>query len=360
MRKLATLTSALALAATAAGAQEVVNVYNWSDYVAEDTISNFEAQTGIKVVYDVFDSNEVLEAKMLTGASGYDVVFPSMEFLARQAQAGVFAEIDKAALSNYGNLDPAVLAIVAELDPDNAHAVPYMSYSTGIGYNVEAIEKRLDEDEIGSWDMLFNPDTAAKLADCGIAILDSPTEVFAPVLNWLGLDPNSEDSGDLDKAVAVMKDLRPHVRYFHSSQYINDLANGDICITLGYSGDIMQARDRAAEVGQPFTIAYSIPREGAQIGFDMMAIPADAPHKENAHAYIDYILQPEVAAAITAAVYFANPNIPATELVPDEIRNDPGVYPPEEVRAKMFAMKPHTPRFDRSATRAWTTIKTGR
>lgn len=360
MKRLAMLTSALTLTGAAATAQEVVNVYNWSDYVAADTISNFEAQSGIKVVYDVFDSNEVLEAKMLTGASGYDVVYPSMEFLARQAQAGVFAEIDRALLTNYGNLDPAVLELVAALDPDNAHAVPYMSYSTGIGYNVEAIAARLDAEEIGSWDMLFNPDTVAKLADCGVAVLDSPTEVIAPVLNWLGLDPNSEASGDLDQAVEVLKSMRPHVRYFHSSQYINDLANGDICIALGYSGDIMQARDRAAEAGQSFTIAYTIPREGAQIGFDMMAIPADAPHKENAHAYINYILQPQVAADITAAVYFANPNIPATELVPDEVRNDPGIYPPDEVRAKMFAMKPHTPRFDRAATRAWTSVKTGR
>ncbi len=360
MRKTTLICSALALSAGAAWADGQLNVYHWSDYVAEDTIANFEAQTGITVNYDVFDSNEVLEAKMLTGASGYDVVVPSIEFLARQAQAGVFAKIDKDKLSNYGNLDPAILKIIAVNDPDITYGVPYMMFTTGIGYNVDMVKARIDADKIGSWDMIFDPETAAKLADCGIAVLDSPSEVMAPALNYLGLDPNSEDKDDLAKAEELMMGIRPYIRYFHSSQYINDLANGDICISIGYSGDVLQARDRAAEAGQGVNVAYTIPREGAQVGFDMMAIPDDAPNPENALKFINYILEPKVAADITNYVYFANPNTAATEFVDPEVANDPGIYPPEDVRAKLFSLKPHSSRYDRTLTRTWTTIKTGK
>lgn len=360
MRRLTLMTSALALGAGAAWADGELNVYHWSDYVAPDTVSNFEERTGIKVNYDVFDSNEVLEAKMLTGASGYDVVVPSIEFLARQSQAGVFAEIDKDKLENYGNLDPEILKIIAVNDPDNTYGVPYMMFSTGIGYNVDKVEERIDADKIGSWDMIFDPETASKLADCGLVVLDSPSEVMAPALNYLGLDPNSEDADDLEQARELVMGIRPHIRYFHSSQYINDLANGDICVTIGYSGDVLQARDRAAEAGQGIEIAYTIPREGAQIGFDMLAIPDDAPNPENALKFIDYILEPQVAADITNYVYFANPNTAATDLVEAEVAGDQGIYPPNEVRAKMFALKPHTARYDRTLTRTWTAIKTGR
>lgn len=356
----------LLLAATAitafvgtAWAEGQVNVYNWSDYIAQDTIANFEAETGIKVNYDVFDSNEVLEAKMLTGSSGYDVVVPSIEFLARQAQAGVFAKIDKAALSNYGNLDPKILKILAVNDPDNTYGIPYMMFTTGIGYNVEKVSERVGADKIGSWDMLFDEETASKLADCGVTVLDSPTEIIAPALAYLGLDPNSEDPKDLETATDLLMKARPHLRYFHSSQYINDLANGEICVAIGYSGDLLQARDRAKESGQTFTIRYAIPKEGGQVGFDMLAIPVDAPHPENAMAFVNYILEPKVAASITNTVYYANANVPATAFVDDDIRMDPGIYPPAETREKLFSLKPHTPRFDRLLTRAWTKIKTG-
>lgn len=360
MRHLLAGAAALGLLAGSALAQEnVVNVYNWSDYIAKDTVEKFQAETGVKVNYDVFDSNEVLEAKMLTGSSGYDVVVPSIEFMARQAKAGVFQPIDKAALANYGNLDPAILGIVAAIDPDNTYGVPYMMFTTGIGFNVDKVKQRIDAARIGSWDMLFDPETVAKLADCGVAVLDSPTEVMATALHYLGLDPNSESSADVEKATALMQSIRPHLRYFHSSQYINDLANGDICLALGYSGDILQARDRAAEAGQGVQIAYVIPREGAQVGFDMLAIPADAPHPANALKFIDFILRPETAAAITNFVYYANPNKAATALVAEEIRADPGIYPPDDVRAKLFLLKPHSARFDRTLTRAWTSIKTG-
>jgi putrescine transport system substrate-binding protein len=360
MTKLIWTAGALASLAAPLAAQEELNVYNWSDYVAEDTISGFEEKTGIEVNYDVFDSNEVLEAKMLTGSTGYDVVVPSIEFMARQAQAGVFAEIDKEALSNYGNLDPEILKVVAVNDPGNTYGVPYMMFTTGIGYDVNKVAERIEADKIGSWDMVFDPETAAKLADCGITMLDSPSEMVAPALNYLGLDPNSEDAGDLEQAKELLLSIRPHVRYFHSSQYINDLANGEVCVSVGYSGDLLQARDRASEADQGVEIAYAIPREGAQVGFDMLAIPADAPNPEAALRFIDYILEPEVSAAITNYVYFANPNTAATEHVDAEVRDDPGIYPPEETRANLFSLKPHGARFDRSLTRAWTEIKTGR
>lgn len=360
MKNIVTMCSALALTAGAALAEGELNVYHWSDYIAEDTVEKFEAATGIKVNYDVYDSNEVLEAKMLTGSSGYDVVVPSVEFLARQAQAGVYAEIDKAALSNYGNLDQGILDIIAINDPGNKFGVPYMMYTTGLGYNVDAVSSRINADKIGSWDMVFDPETAAKLADCGITVLDSPSEIMSPALHYLGLDPNSEDKGDLEKATELLLSVRPHIRYFHSSQYINDLANGDVCVSVGYSGDILQARDRAAEAGQGINLTYTIPAEGGQVGFDMMAVPDDAPNPENALKFINFILEPQIAADITNYVYYANPNTAATEFVIDDVKNDPGIYPPEEVKAKLFSIKPHSARYDRTLTRAWTTIKTGK
>jgi putrescine transport system substrate-binding protein len=360
MKTVMTFGAVIAMTASGAAADGTLNIYNWSDYIADDTISNFEAETGIDVVYDVFDSNEVLEAKMLTGASGYDIVVPSVEFMARQAQAGVFAEIDKSALSNYGNLDPEILRILEANDPGNTFGVPYMMYTLGVGYNVEAVSARIDADKIGTWDMVFDPETVAKLADCGVVTLDSPTEIIAPAMNYLGLDPNSDKTADLDAATELLLSVRNSIRYFHSSQYINDLANGDICVAVGYSGDILIARDRAAEAGQGVEIAYAIPPQGAQVGFDMLAIPDDAPNPENALLFIDYLLRPEVVAKITDYVFYANPNTAATEFVSDEVRKDPGIYPPAEVQAKLFSLTPKGARFDRSVTRAWTTVKTGK
>ncbi len=360
MKKLATLIAVIALTSGAVTAQDnVLNVYNWSDYIAEDTIANFEAATGIKVTYDVFDSNEVLEAKMLTGASGYDVVVPSIDFMARQIQAGVFTPINKEALTNYGNLDKDILKVLSVNDPDNTYGVPYMIFSTGLGYNTDMIAERIGEDKVGSLDMIFDSETAGKLADCGIAFLDSPTEMVAAALVYLGLDPNSEDKGDLDKATELLMSVRPHVRYFHSSQYINDLANGEICLAVGYSGDVFIARNRASEAGNGVNVAYAIPKEGGQAGFDMLAVPEDAPHKENAWKFINFILEPETAAGITNFVFYANPNTEATQFVDEAVRNDPGIYPPDDVKTKFFSLKPHSAKFDRLLTRAWTTIKTG-
>ncbi|NRA87404.1 MAG: polyamine ABC transporter substrate-binding protein [Rhizobiales bacterium] len=360
MKYIKLLSAVAVFVASAAYAEEnVVNIYNWSDYVAEDTIKNFEKSTGIKVVYDVFDSNELLESKMLSGSSGYDVVVPSFQFMARQIQAGVFLKIDKPLLTNYKNLDKNIMSILEGNDPGNAYGVPYMMFTTGIGYNIEKVKERISEDKIGSWDMIFDPETSSKLADCGITLLDAPTEIMAAALNYLGKDPTTENVEDLKAAMELTLSIRKNIRYFHSSQYINDLANGDICVSVGYSGDIFQARDRAAEAKQGVNVTYVIPKEGAQVGFDMMAIPDDAPHKENAHKFINYILEGKVAADISNYVFYANPNTAANEFVAKEVLNNPGIYPPEDVKKKLFALQPKSSRYDRTLTRAWTKIKTG-
>ena len=347
------------LAASPAFAQEepVLNVYNWSDYIAEDTIANFEAETGIKVNYDVYDNNEIVDAKLLAGNSGYDIVVPTGNFLERQVLAGLLKPLDKSKLTNLGNLDPAVMAVAAEHDPDNAHSIPYMTFTIGLGYNVAKVTEALGADTpIDSWDILFKPENAEKLAGCGIALLDSPSEVMGTVLHYIGKDANSESEEDLAAAEAVLTAVKPHIRYFHSSQYIDDLANGEICLALGYSGDIFIASDNAAEGVE---VGYVIPKEGAATLMDLLAIPADAPHPENAHKFIDYIMKPEVVAAITDYVFYANPNLAATEFVSEEVKGNPGIYPPAETVANAFALTAHSPEFEEVLTRTWTRIKTG-
>jgi putrescine transport system substrate-binding protein len=353
----------LGTGAAPAGAEEkILNIYNWSDYIAPDTIAKFEAETGIKVNYDVYDGNEVLEAKLLAGRSGYDLVVPSATpFLARQIAAKVYRPLDKARLTNYGNLDKRLLdSVAAAADPGNRYGVPYLWGTTGVGINVAKVKAALgDGAPLDGWAMIFDPDVAKKLAPCGVSLLDTAQEVFPAALAYLGRNPTSKDPKDLEAAVAAAAKVRPFIRKFHSSQYINDLANGDICVALGYSGDVIQARSRAADAKNGIEIAYAIPKEGAQLAVDMMAIPADAAHPENAHAFIDYILRPEVIAAITNAVGYPNPNSVATDMVDDEIRNDPGIYPPDAVRAKLFLDKPAPADYERARTRAWTRLKSG-
>lgn len=355
------IASAEGTAAPAAGGDEekVLNIYNWSDYIAEDTIPNFEKETGIKVRYDVFDSNEVLEAKMLAGKTGYDLVVPTANFLARQVQAGVFQKLDKSKLTNYGNLDPEMMKTLSKYDPDNAYSVPWMWGTTGVGYNVTKIKERMPDAPIGSWDLVLKPENAAKFADCGITVLDAPTEIMASILNYQGKDPASEDPKDLEAAEALMMQLRPHIKYFHSSQYINDLANGEICLAIGWSGDVFIAQSRAQEAGQGTEIAYYIPDAGAEVWFDLVAIPSDAPHPNNAHLFLNYILRPEVVAEISNFVTYANANAAATQFVDEEIKTNPAIYPPPEVKAKLFPNPIHTAEYDRLLTRAWTRIKTG-
>jgi len=359
------LAGALATALTAlsgsamAEEEKILNVYNWSDYIAEDTIANFEERTGIEVNYDVFDSNEVLEAKLLAGNTGYDIVVPSASFMERQIQAGVFSKLDQTALSNRGNLDPDIMTRVALHDPDNAHAVPYMWGTTGIGYNEALVGEALKDAPVDSWSLIFDPAVVSRLANCGVTLLDAPSEVFSAALVYLGKDANSEDLDDLAAAEAVLAAIRPHIRYIHSSQQINDLANGEICVAMGWSGDIMIAADRADEADNGIEISYSIPKEGTIIWFDMLAIPTDAPHPANAHLFIDYLLEPEVIAEVSNYVYYANPNSAATALVEEEIIEDPGIYPTDDVKAKLFPDLAHTSKFTRLQTRAWTRFKTG-
>ncbi|MEO0682864.1 MAG: polyamine ABC transporter substrate-binding protein [Pseudomonadota bacterium] len=334
-------------------------IYNWSDYIAEDTIAAFEEETGIDVTYDVFDSNEVLEAKLLAGSSGYDLVVPSSTFMARQIQAGVFLPLDKSKLPNLANLDPAMMETVSAHDPDNAHGVIYMWGTTGLGINVEAVTERLGEDFPRGWSLILDPENAAKLADCGITVLDSFSEVVGPMLNYVGADPASTEAADFEAAGQALAAIRPHIRYFHSSQYINDLANGDVCVSVGWSGDVFIARDRAAEAENGVTVDYIIPEEGTITWFDMMGIPSDAPHPQNAHLFLDYLMRPEVTAGITNYVWYANANVPSLAMVDDEITSDPAIFPSDEVKAKLFPPQVYGPRQDRVLNRIWTSLKTG-
>jgi len=356
----------LALAPLAAAARDeepTLHVYNWSDYIAPDTIAGFTKETGIAVTYDLYDGNETLEAKLLAGHSGYDVVVPSASpYMAREIAAGAFLALDKAKLPNLKNLDPRLLALAATADPGNAHGVPYLWGVTGIGYNVRLLDKALGNaapPDGTSLALLFDPALAAKLAPCGIEMLDTPEEVFPAALADLGIDPMSRGLADLDLAAALLDRVQPYVRRYHSSQYINDLAAGDICIALGYSGDVIQARNRAREAESPVEIAFRVPREGAQMSIDMMGIPKDAPHPDNAHRFIDYILQPRIIAAITNAVSYPNPNLAATPFVDPAIRDDPGIYPPDAVR-RLFYLPTAAPRdYERARTRIWNRVKSG-
>jgi putrescine transport system substrate-binding protein len=360
---LLTLALALLLCGIASGhAEEArLNVYNWSDDIAPDTVQKFADETAITVAYDVYDSNEVLEAKLLAGQSGYDLVVPSASpFMARQIAAGVYRPLDKSKLPNWQNLDPRLLELVAAADPQNAHGVPYLWSVTGIGSNQPKVQAALgNAAPLDTWALVFDPESAKKLADCGISLLDTPQEVFPAALAWLGRDPKSRDTKDLDLALAALEKIRPYIRKFHSSQYINDLANGDLCLALGYSGDVLQARNRAREAKNDIEIAFRAPKEGAQMGVDMLGIPADAPHPENALRFIDYLLRPEVIAAVSDAVSYPNPNLAATALVKPEIRDDPAVYPPAEARARFWVDVPAPPEFERARTRAWTRLKSG-
>jgi len=370
--KLKTLTVMLAAAVLAAcggkedkaadgASSKTLNIYNWSDYIAEDTIPNFEQQSGVKVTYDVFDSDEMVETKLLAGSSGYDVVVPSLSFLGRQIQAGVFLPLDKSKIPNLKNVDPKMLERIALQDPGNQFAVPYLWGTSGIGYNVDKIKAIFGDTAVtGSWDVVFKPENAAKLKDCGITVLDTPSELIPIALNYLGEDPHSFDPAVIDKAAALLKTIRPYIRNFHSSSYINDLANGDVCLVVGWSGDIIQARDRAAESGNGVNVAYSIPKEGAPQWFDMLAIPKDAKHVDNAYAFINYLLDPKVAAANTNYVTYPNPVPESKPMVDKAIADDPTIYPPADVDAKLFTFAVLPPEVDRQYTRIWTELKTGR
>lgn len=357
---LITATSIWALALGAANAQErKLNVYNWSDYIDESIITDFEKKTGIDVTYDVFDSNEILETKLLAGGTGYDIVVPTGSFLARQIQAGVFQKLDKSKLPNLENMWDVVSARTEKYDPGNDYSINYMWGTVGIGYNVRKVQEALDIEEVDSWDVVFKPENMEKLAGCGVYMLDSPTDIIPTVLNYLGLDPNSTSAEDFAKAEEVLMAVRPHVRKFHSSEYINALANGDICVAIGWSGDVFQARDRAAEADQGVEVDYSVPKEGAMMWFDQMAIPADAENVDEAHEFLNYIMEPEVIAKATNYVYFANGNKASQEFIDKEILEDPAIYPTGEALEKLFTHMPYDPKTQRTVTRLWTKVVTG-
>jgi putrescine transport system substrate-binding protein len=346
-------------AALAASEDKILNVYNWADYIGRTTIADFEARTGIKVAYDTYDSNEVLETKLLTGRTGYDVVVPSGNFLQRLIRTGAVLKLDKAKLPNLSHMDPEIMQFAADHDPGNAYGINYMWGTTGIGYNPALVEKALGTPRIASWNAIFDPAVASKLASCGISMLDAPEDVLDAARIYLKLDPNSEREEDLAAAEALLKSVRPYVRYFHSSQHVNDLASGEICVSLSWSGLMLQARARGAAASPPVPVAYAIPREGTTIWFDMMAIPADAPHPDNAYTFLNYVMEPEVIARISNEIGYANANVDSLPYVDEALRSDPGVYPTDDVRKSLHRSLLKSQAFSRLQNRAWTRIKTG-
>jgi putrescine transport system substrate-binding protein len=345
--------------------ERVVNFYNWSDYIAPTVLEDFTKETGIKVRYDTFDSNDTLEAKLLAGKSGYDVVVPTAYFLARQIEAGIFLKLDKAKLPNLVNAWPEISERLLRYDPGNQYAVDYMWGTTGIGYNVKAARQVAGADVsvsplLDSWDDVFDPARIAKFKDCGVHLLDSADDIMSAALHYLKLDPNSSDPADLQKAADLLTKIRPDIRKFHSSEYLNGLATGEICLVVGFSGDIKQAQKRAAEAKGGVAVGYSIPKEGAQLWFDVFAIPKDAPDPDEAHALINYLLKPEVAAKNTNFISYANGNLASQKFIDKSILDDPTIYPDAAVMAKLYTISAHDQKTQRLINRLWTRIKTGR
>lgn len=350
----------LTLAGTAQAADRELKVYNWFDYITPETLTKFKQDSGIKLTYDIFDTNEALEAKLLTGNSGYDLVVPSNVFLAKQVEAGVFQKLDRSKLPNWQHLDPQLMKLIEANDPGNQYAVPYMYGTVLIGFNPDKVKAALgDNAPVDSWDLIFKEENIAKLKDCGVALLDSPSEILPLALHYLGLPPNSTEPGDYAKAEQLLSKIRPHVRYFHSSKYMSDIANGEICVAVGYSGSFSQAANNAKQANNGVTVDMRLPKEGAPIWFDMMAIPKDAKNIDEAHAFINFLLQPQVIAPISDFVGYPNPNKDATALVAESIRTNPNLYPTAEAMQKLYTLEPLPRAAERARTRAWSKIKTG-
>jgi putrescine transport system substrate-binding protein len=362
VRLVAALAAILAAAALPASAQQrTVNFYNWSNYVAPGVLEDFTRETGIKVVYDTFDANETLETRLLAGKSGYDVVVPTAYFLQRQITAHVFQKLDKSKLPNLANAWPVVTERLATYDPGNLYAANYMWGTTGIGYNVKAVRKILGPDaRIDSWDIVFKPENLAKFKDCGVHMLDSPDDIFPAALGYLGLDPNSTKQADLEQAADLVSKIRPSIRKFHSSEYLSALATGEICFVVGWSGDIMQARSRAAEANSGVEIGYAIPKQGAQMFFDNLAIPADAGNVAEAYELINYLYRPEIAARNSNFLSYANGNLASQKLIDPKILDDRNIYPDDATLKKLFVITARDPATQRIINRLWTRVKTGR
>jgi len=346
-------------AGTGSGGGKVLNLYIWSDYLAPNTLPDFEKQTGIKVHVAYFDANETLETKLLAGSSGYDIVVPTASYFERQIKAGVYLPLDKSKLPNLKNMDPQLMSKVALHDPDNAHGIIYMWGTNGIGYNEKMIRELMPDAPLDSWRMVFDPAVASKVAKCGISVLDSPAEMMRGVYSYLGKDPNSQNPDDLAQAEAVLLKIRPYIRNINSSEYIEALANGDLCLAVGYNGDVMQARDRAREANKGVEIKYAVPKEGSILWFDMLAIPKDAPDPDSAYAFMNYIMTPQVVADISNFKRYANANAAAQPLVSASVRDDPGIYPPPELRQKLAVQLADSTDQTRAITRVWQKFKTG-
>jgi putrescine transport system substrate-binding protein len=345
--------------ATDAGSGKALNLYIWSDYLAPNTLSDFESQTGIKVHVAYYDANETLETKLLAGSSGFDIVVPSASYFERQIKAGVYKTLDKSRLPNLQNMDAQLMSRVAQHDPDNAHGIIYMWGTNGIGYNAKMVHALLPDAPLDSWRLILDPTVAAKVAKCGISILDSPAEMLRGVYSYLGKDPNSQSADDLALAEATLLKIRPYIRNINSSEYIEALANGDLCIAVGYNGDVMQARDRAHEANKGIDIDYVVPKEGSILWFDMMAIPADAPNLASAYTFMNYIMTPQVSADISNFKRYANANLASQPLVQAAVKEDPRIYPPADLRQKLTVQTADSAEQTRAITRVWQKFKTG-
>jgi putrescine transport system substrate-binding protein len=341
-------------------AAPVVNIYNWADYIGKDTLAQFERSTGIKVVYDTYDADETLEAKMMAGDSGYDVVSTSTDFFSRQIKAGIYQKLDRSKLPNWNNLDPQVLAVEAAADPGNQYAMPYLRHVNGFAYNVDMIKARMPDAPVDSLDMIFNPEIIARFADCGVSFLDQAEDVLQLALNYLHLDPNSTNPEDYKRAEKLLLAVRPYIRAFDSSEYMNGLGNKEFCISMSWSGDYAAAKARAKAAGVEVNLAFTVPKEGANASFDALLIPVDAPHPEAAHRFLNFILQPRVIADITNEIHYGNDNLASTPYVDPKILNDPAIYPTAQMAARLYESAEVNPALERIRTRTWTRIKTAR
>ena len=339
--------------------ERVLRVYNWDDYIGFHTVADFERATGIEVVYDLFDSNETLEGKLLVGDSGYDIVSTSENYYGRQIRAGLYEPLNKAELPNWKYLDPQVLAVQARFDPGNRFAAPYLHSMNGFAHNRSLVRARLPDAPVDSLDMLFKPEVVAKFADCGVSFLDSPDDVIQLALAYLHLDPNSHRVEDLAAAEKLLMAVRPYIRVFDSSDYINQLATKELCVAMAWSSDYSIALVRSRAAGLHLDLAFTVPREGSDITYNALLIPIGAPHPHAAHQFINFILDPNVIAAITNDIHYGNDNLEARPFVKGEILGDPAVYPPPELRARLYLPAELGPDYDRLRTRVWTHIKTG-
>ncbi len=351
---------AAAVLGTSSAIADEVRVYNWSDYIDEALLTKFEDETGLDLIYDVFDSNELLETKMLAGSSGYDVVVPTGTFLQRQISAGAFQKLDKSKLPNIDNMWDVIQERTEQYDPGNEYSINYMWGTTGIGVNLAKVKEVLGEDApINSLSLVFDPANMEKLASCGVHFLDAPTEMIPAALKYIGEDPDAQDADTIEKAEPVLTAVAPYVQKFHSSEYINALANGDICVAFGWSGDILQARDRAAEADNNVEIVYNPVKEGSLMWFDQMSIPVDAPNPEGAHMFLNFIMEAENAAAASNYVYYANGNKASQELLNEDVIGDTAIYPDEETLENLYTVSPYDAKTQRTVTRLWTKVKSG-